>query len=67
MPNEWLEGQKYARQRERAEQQQLDAAVSRRSRPHLRCGICEGPIESGQETVYVDDERCHRECAEEGG
>jgi hypothetical protein len=37
------------------------------SRPHLRCGICDEPFEVGEKVVYVDDERCHRECAAEEG
>jgi hypothetical protein len=32
--------------------------------PHLRCGICQAPFERGEKTVYLDDERCHRDCAQ---
>lgn len=39
----------------------------RYKRPHLRCGICDEEIEVGEETVYVDDERCHAICAAEEG
>ena len=37
--------------------------ISRQHRPHLRCGLCDEPIEPGEQTVYVDDERCHERCA----
>jgi len=37
----------------------------REARPHLRCGICDEVFEPGADTIYIDDERCHRECAEE--
>jgi hypothetical protein len=39
-------------------------ATNRLHKPHLRCGICDEPFEPGEPTVYVDDERCHAECAE---
>lgn len=35
----------------------------RAHRPHLRCGLCDEPIEAGSLTCYVDDERCHIACA----
>lgn len=31
----------------------------------LRCGLCDEPFKRGDRTVRVDDERCHRECAED--
>lgn len=30
-----------------------------------RCGICDEPIAEDAETCYVDDERCHAECADD--
>lgn len=35
----------------------------RHKRPHFRCGICDLEFEPGDITVYVDDERCHIDCA----
>ena len=43
------------------------SSTMRHSRPHLRCGICDEEIAAGEDTVYVDDERCHRQCAEDEG
>lgn len=39
--------------------------VSRRTVPHLRCGLCDETIEKGEPTRDVDDERCHADCAHE--
>lgn len=39
--------------------------VNRRTAPHLRCGICQEAFEQGDDTVYLDDERCHRDCVED--
>jgi hypothetical protein len=37
--------------------------LDRRTRPHLRCGICDETFEQGESTRYVDDERVHVHCA----
>lgn len=37
--------------------------ILRRDVPHTRCGICDQPFESGDDAIYVDDERCHLACA----
>jgi hypothetical protein len=36
---------------------------TRRTVPHLRCGLCQGEFATGDPTRYVDDERCHVDCA----
>lgn len=39
--------------------------VDRRTDPHLRRGLCDLVIERGEPTRYVEDERCHRDCADD--
>lgn len=37
------------------------------ARYRSRCGLCEKPIEPGDDVCYVDDEPCHAACAEDAG
>lgn len=53
----------------RWDREQREAAERMRNRNihplTTRCGVCDEPIAEGAETCYVDDERCHAECADD--